>query len=214
MQNSLQLTTTINDPQPLSAMSTQPQESTLTPPPVCENDPAAPRLTLEEQKAHYEKVIARVRSLTFKWQDIDSAVKLIEIEDLARKSVQELESKITKADKNWNPEPYHQKILKAPPWTDYPDTPDAFFSRHADTKARLILRLGGKAILPKVKVLLQSAPGILLVLISEFDAFELHDQIKGFIEIFDRNSTETRRDEPNRKRQRGQQCFDVVNVHH
>lgn len=191
------------DPQPLSAMSTQPQESTLTPPPARENDSAAPRLALEEQKAHYEQVIARIRSLTFKWQDIDSAVKLIEIEDLARKSVQEVENKITKANKNWNPEIYHQKILKAPPWTDYPDTPDAFFSRHADTKARLILRLAAKAILPKVKPLLHSAPGTLLVLISCFDAFKLHVQIKGFIENFDRNSEETRQDEPTRKRQRG-----------
>jgi hypothetical protein len=68
-----------------------------------------------------------------------------------------------------------------PSRTAVPDTPDAFFSRHAGTKPRLILRLAGKAIIPKVYKLLLTL-WLCLELISELNDLVLYEQIQGYID--------------------------------
>jgi hypothetical protein len=168
----------------------------------------------------YEDVLAATRALTVKFShgDISKALLLIEIEDLAQSELAKIGKEIAKNVKSWNPDYYHREVLLKPRWTAHPDTPDAFFSRHAGTKPRLILRLAGKVILPKVRSLL-SAPWLVLRLISTFDCLVLHEQIKGYIERWDKYiESEIAGQERGQaqkkipKRQRGYYCFDMRNI--
>jgi hypothetical protein len=165
-------------------MSTQPEESTLTLPPTGEEHPAAVPKTLEDEAALYEPVLAATRDLSDKFplEDISKAFLLIEIEHLAQNELDKIRDNINGQVQPWNLDRYHRDVLLKPSWTADPDTPDAFFSRHAGTKPRLILRLTGKVILNKVKLLLLSAPGLVLKLISKFNDLVLHKQIQEYIE--------------------------------
>jgi len=124
-----------------------------------------------------------------------TVVLLIEIEGLAQNEVDRIHQEIEKLVEPWKPDYYHRRELLKPKWRADPDTPDSFFSRHAGTKPRLILRLTGKVILPKVRLLLPLAPSLVLELISTFDHFVLHEQIAGYIERWDRQEKRQRESE-------------------
>ena len=168
---------------PALSMSVTPEENTLTLPPTGEEHPAAISKTLEGEAALYKPVLEATRDLshTFPWAHISKVLLLIEIEDLAQKELDKIRDDIDKKVKPWDLDSYHRRVLLTPSWTVVPDTPDAFFSRHAGTKPRLILRLGGKAILFKVTKLL-STPWLCLELISKLNDLALHDQIQAYID--------------------------------
>jgi hypothetical protein len=94
---------------------------------------------------------------------------------------------------SWNLLFYHRKVLETPSHTPTPDTPDAFFSRHAPTKPRVILRLTGKVILHKVRLLL-SAAQLLKHLISTFNKEEVHSQIEAYIKRWDKQLEAAKRE--------------------
>ncbi|KUJ09875.1 uncharacterized protein LY89DRAFT_675400 [Mollisia scopiformis] len=127
-------------------------DNTSTLPPTREEFPTATAKTLEGEAALYKPVLAAARDLSqrFPPEHISKAFLLIEIEDLAEKELNNIRDDIDKKVKPWDLDRYHRNVLLTPSWTAVPDTPDAFFSRHAGTKARLILRLAGKAIIPKL----------------------------------------------------------------
>jgi hypothetical protein len=165
---------------------------------------------LDPEASRYNTVLAATRhlSLEFPREDISKALLLIEIEDLARNELKKIGEAVDKSVKSWNLDAYHREILLKPSYTTNPDTPDAFFSRHAGTKPRLILRLTGKVILYKVKQLL-STPSLVQTLISDFDKENLHSQIKDYIERWDKNiqfevvEQAPRQESGQKKRQRG-----------
>jgi hypothetical protein len=164
-------------------MSVQPEGYTSTPPP-----------TVEDEAALYKPVLAATRDLSHKFprEHISNALLLIEIQDLARKELDRIRGDINKQVNAWVLDTYHFDILVKTSWTPKPDTPDAYFSRHAGTKPRLILRLAGRAILDKVKKLLRQAPGLASELISDFNDLVLHGQIQEFIERWDNTSLESK----------------------
>jgi len=155
-------------------MSSQ-QEGTLTPSLAEEDDPT----TLQEQMAFYDDVIAAIHRLPYPQECISKAALQMKIEDLARKELKKI-GDIIEQKATWIPAYQHRDVLLRDSWTGVPDTPDAFFSRHANTKARLILRLVAKPVLSLVKSLL-STPGLVLLLISHFEEFDLHNRIEEFI---------------------------------
>jgi hypothetical protein len=164
-------------------MTVQPDENTSTLPPTLEGHPAAITQTSEDEAALCKAVLAATRDLSGKYplEHISNAVLLIEIEDLIQKELVRIRDDINKKVKPWDLDRYHRGILVLPSWTAVPDTPDAFFSRHAGTKPRLILRLAGKPIIVKVNKLL-STPQLCLELISKLDDLILHEQIQGYID--------------------------------
>jgi hypothetical protein len=170
--------------------------------------------TLKE-KDHYVSIIDKVRSLGITKHELAYVANLFEIEDLAREEMKKIGDAITKEEMNWNPDFYHRDILRRAPWPAKPwsenMSPDAFFSRFAKTKARLILRLTGKVILPKVKLL---PWGLVLLLAYDFDNFELHDEVNVYLMHFDKHRHAPILEKPPRKRQRGQQCSNIGSAHH
>ena len=180
--------------------------------PTEEGHPSSITKTLEREAALYEPVCAAVRdlSLKFPWEDVSKALLLIEIVDLARNELDKIRDEINKRVKPWDLDKYHREVLLKPSWAADPDTPDAFFSRHASTKPRLILRLAGKVILHKVKLLLLSTPGLVLELIPKFNDLALQKQIQEYIQRWDENEIESKVAEQaqkqktsQKKRQRG-----------
>ncbi|CZR64882.1 uncharacterized protein PAC_14782 [Phialocephala subalpina] len=168
------------------------RESTLTPSIPDGSDPVAVLEAPDLDAPRYEAVLLATRHLNrqFSWDDAKKAFLVIEIEELARIELKKVWDEIEKGDKNWNPEYYHRREVLKCGHTTNPDTPDAFFSRHASTKARLILRLASKTILHKVKQLMKT-PSLVRQLISSFDKEVLHDQIENYIELLDKNATKT-----------------------
>jgi hypothetical protein len=195
-------------------MSVMP-ENTSTLPPTGEEHPAATTKTLEGEATLYKPVLAATRDLSHRFprEHISKALLLIEIEDLAQKELNKIRDDIDKRVKPWDLDRYHRSVLLTSSWTAVPDTPDAFFSRHAGTKPRLILRLAGKAIIPKVNKLL-STPWLCLELISKLNDLALHEQIQGYIDRWDTRDIEPevaeqaqkraqKRENSQKKRQRG-----------
>jgi hypothetical protein len=158
-------------------------DNTSTLPPIGEECPTATAKTLQGEAALYKSVLAAARDLSQRFlpEHISKALLLIEIEDLAEKELNKIRDDIDKKVKPWDLDRYHRNVLLTPSWTAVPDTPDAFFSRHAGTKPRLILRLAGKAIIPKVNKLL-STPWLCLELISKLNDLALHEQIQAYID--------------------------------
>ena len=164
-------------------MSVTAKENASTLPPTGEEHPAATTNTLESEAALYKPVLEATRDLShrFPWALISKVLLLIEIEDLAQQELDKIRDDIDKKVKPWDLDRYHRNVLLTPSWTAVIDTPDAFFSRHAGTKPRLILRLAGKAILSKVTKLL-STPWLCLELISKLNDLALHEQIQAYID--------------------------------
>jgi hypothetical protein len=209
-------------------MSSQPQESTLTPSfPGRRDESPAPE---DPEASHYDGAleVTRRACLEFSIEKATRSLLLIEIEDLARHELKRIREEIDNNVKSWTLEFYHRKVLETPSHTPKPDTPDAFFGRHAGTKPRLILRLTGKVILHKVRELL-SAPRLLKHLISTFDGQDLHSQIEDYIRRWDKNIQleaakreggqkniqleVTKPEGGQNKRQRGWQHFGIGNGH-
>lgn len=194
---------------PVLTMSVTPKENTSTLPPTGEEHPAAITKTLEGEAALYKPILAATRDLSHRFprEHISKALLLIEIEDLAQKELDKIRDDIDKKVKPWDLDRYHRNVLLTPSWTAVPDTPDAFFSRHAGTKPRLILRLAGKAIISKVTKLL-STPWLCLELISKLNDLALHEQIRGYIDRWEARNIETEvaeQAQKQRKRQKKRQ---------
>lgn len=189
-------------------MSTELVESTSTFPPTGEEHPVA----------SYKAVLAATRDLSnkFPWeefQNFSKAFLLLETEYLAQKDLDRIKEEIDNQLKPWNLDRYHRDVLLS---RSNDNTPDGFFSRHAGTKPRLILRLTAKVILPNVKSLL-SAPELVHELISTFKTAILHEQIEAYITRWDQRDTQSKLAEQagkklQKKRQRGEQCFGVGNM--
>jgi hypothetical protein len=176
-------------------MSSQPQESTLTPSFTSRRDEdPAPEFP---EAALYDGVLEATRRacLEFSFEKATQALLLIEIEDLARNEMKRIGEEIDNDDNvnSWNLLSYHRKVVEMPSHTPTPDTPDAFFSRHAPTKARVILRLTGKVILHKVRLLL-SAAQLLKHLISTLEKEEVHSQIEAYAKRLDKKLEAAKRE--------------------
>jgi hypothetical protein len=159
-------------------MTSQPQELS-----------EAEKAEVKAEVARYDVILAEMRPLCLchAVEDVTLVACLMEIEDLAQKELDLLGKTIDKDVNAWNIPYNHREILRKSPWKTAPDSPDAFFSRHGDTKPRLILRLASKVILTKVRQLMFVRPNLLLNLISHFSTFVLHKQIVAGIERWDKN---------------------------
>ncbi|KAG4425786.1 hypothetical protein IFR04_000993 [Cadophora malorum] len=165
------------------------QESTLTLSISGRREPVPVRDALDPSEgSHYDDLLTALRGMTIAERENSSkALLLIEIEDLARNELKEIGKAIDRSVKSWNLDPYHHKVLLDPGHTaNTTNTPDSFFRRHARTKPRVILRLTSKVVLQKVRSLLSSPP-LLLKVVAIFDTLDLHSQINGFIERWDKN---------------------------
>jgi hypothetical protein len=168
---------------------------------------------------HYDNLLRAIRDAPTKEREcISRAIQLVEIEESARATLNAIGEKLDDPLNftSWNPDPYHQKRLREPGQDLH--EPDAFFSRHAKTRARVILRLSSKEILTRVRRL--SHP-LRLKLIDIFESQHLHPQIDAWIERYDRSlqfATEaprlgkgqgTPQDQVQRKRHQGKQSVDL-----
>jgi hypothetical protein len=181
-----------------------PQEPTLTLSISGERDPVPVRAALDPESSHFETLLTAVRGMSGKERTgISLALELVEIEETAKEILNKIRDKLDTSVKSWDLEPYHQGRLRVP--GEDLHTPDCFFSRHASTKPRVILRLTSKEILVRVKRL---PTEYRKKVISIFDTLPLHRQINDWIERWDRVAGEALRQEAHqegdrRKRQCG-----------
>ena len=185
--------------------SPPPQEPTLTLSIPSERYPVPVHDTLDPEGPHYDSLLTAVRGMSQKDRTgISLALQLVDIEETARAKLNEIRDKLDTSIKSWDLDPYHQGRLRAP--GDDLHNPDCFFSRHALTKPRVILRLTAKEVLVQVKRL---PTGHRKKLIGIFDTLPLHHQINDWIERWDRVAAASEAPEQEtpqgdrKKRQRG-----------
>jgi uncharacterized membrane-anchored protein YjiN (DUF445 family) len=170
-------------------MASQPQESVLT-----EEEAREAERKRKALAARYDCVLGAIRGLSPKFSIIEvvNATLLLEIQHLAQEKLRDIGHEIDKTVKSWDLLPYHRGILLKPSWTPAKtDTPDAYFSRKAGTKPRLLLRLTSKKVLSKVQQLL-STDVLVDKLISFFDGLKVHEQITNYIRRWDELAPEDR----------------------
>jgi hypothetical protein len=172
--------------------------------------------------SHYDDLLRAIREAPAGEREcISGAIELVEIEESARATLDAIRKELDHPQnyKSWNPDSYHQRRLREP-GKDLHE-PDAFFSGHAKTRARLILRLSSKEILHRVRRL--SHP-LRLKLIDTFQSEDLHPQIAAWIDRYDRSLQFTAdaprlghgrgapQEQPQRKRHHGEQSMTVMLV--
>ncbi|KAG9231373.1 hypothetical protein BJ875DRAFT_444151 [Amylocarpus encephaloides] len=154
-----------------------------------ERDPIPVRAALHgvdlSEGSHYDDLLTAFRGISpAERRGITNALLLVEMEETAQETLNEIGETLDQSVKSWNLDPYHQSRLREPDCDLL--QPDCFFSHHVDTKSRVILRLTAKNIeLARVRRLPDPERK---QLVGIFDKLPLHRQISDWIERWDKRT--------------------------